>query len=257
MTRAFYATATITTLVVLALAIVAREFILRKNDLGFFNVSKMRLLLVAVYVAAVLPGAIVIGGVLPLPQVNVCGADPKLDRSGLLIGLTSDRVYIAERLGPRSENPGKTRGKVDAISSDLVTETFIGRDARFVGCEYESSPSPSVPPLPGHRGDPSTTRAEPLNAVRVILANIAREEAVRATGTSDLARGDFFVCSFQALATPPSLEAVRTPNRQVQVVTTLVYPTRCTDLGPDRIPWSRCRPNPDGRMLRTDSRTWE
>jgi hypothetical protein len=143
----FYVAVGLIAFTTLLLAIVAREIVLFEFDTpDKFNRNSIRVLLMLIYVGALLPGLIAIAGVLPLPQVNVCGDDPKLDRSGLLIGFTSDRIYIAQRLGPGGESEGQELGLVDAISLDAVVETYVGRNARNATCQYETAASPSPGP---------------------------------------------------------------------------------------------------------------
>jgi hypothetical protein len=121
-----------TTFIVLA-AMHVRNGLLRRYQ-GNLNTLKAAAALATLYAAIGLPGYLLFGSGFSLQSVHVCGAKGAYEKSGLMVGQTSDRVYVAEVVSPLRSKQGLTR-RILTIPLANIEELFEGTDAQSADCD--------------------------------------------------------------------------------------------------------------------------
>jgi hypothetical protein len=145
----FKAIAWLASLLFVVVAFSIREMIIANDAAARFGWWRFSLAMSCVYVLAILPGAVVFGASLPLSPVKVCATNAEFAKSGLLVGMTSDRVFIAEKnpkhvsIGPDGSVPNIEGRRMAVISADKVEEAFIGSQAEFLTCDTKAPASPT------------------------------------------------------------------------------------------------------------------
>ena len=88
-------------------------------------------LMCTIYAATLVPGAVVAGATLQLPDTRVCTIGPT-QRDGALVGETEHHIYLGEQR--EGQNREQSR-RIVAVPTAHVTEVFVGRDADTLGCD--------------------------------------------------------------------------------------------------------------------------
>lgn len=132
----FYLAVFAFSLVIVAVAFALRGIARRRlrRDPRLVDSTKTRLVLTLAYASAVLPGAMVIGATLELAEAKVCKAGGAAEVSGLLIGMTTERIYVAQ-----------PPAQLVVIASSVAEEVLVGEQASSLKCN-DSATSSTVAP---------------------------------------------------------------------------------------------------------------
>jgi len=82
------------------------------------------------YALTLLPGYVLFGSSLPLQRAQICAAGGAYEKEGFLVGESSDRFFLAERV----DEPGAAR-RILTMPLARVEEVFVGGDAWASDCD--------------------------------------------------------------------------------------------------------------------------
>jgi hypothetical protein len=105
-----------------------------------WNSARTATVMAGVYAAAALPSMMLAAAAIPLSEAKVCTTDG-YPEWGLLVGESSDRVYLGERPPPEDWQSHHRRLAVFPLTK--VEEMFVGPKAWGAICQYTGTPIPS------------------------------------------------------------------------------------------------------------------